>query len=377
MSLCWNFRRMNMTKSKKSLLELCLSPDLGGLELYMMRASKALCDDFDVVSVINPNGKLEQYYKETPHQYELVEKRSNLWMLGAAQKLARIIDTHAIDIVHLHWTKDIPIAVLAKKLSQRDPQLVQTRNMNMTRFKDDFYHRFLYKNITMMLAVTKRVAEQITRYIPAPIRPKVEVLYMGTSIPETLSEEERESFRMEHQMSDTFAVGIVGRIEEPKGQHLLIDVVSRLEGVSAYFVGHEMKEGYTETLKVQAERLGVADRVHFLGFMKNPAHFMQACDALVLATPCETFGLVVIEAMAVETPMVATKACGPLEIIEDGVSGMLFESMDAESLQEKVTFLKEDAVRRKKIAKAGKVRVENTFLDRTQFQKLSELLRSL
>ena len=138
MSSCWNFRRTRMTKSKKSLLELCLSPDLGGLELYMMRASKALDDDFDVVSVINPKGKLEQYYKETSYHYELVEKGSNLLMLGAARKLAKIIDENRIDVVHLHWTKDIPIAVLAKKLSKSDPQLVQTRNMNMTRFKTTF-----------------------------------------------------------------------------------------------------------------------------------------------------------------------------------------------------------------------------------------------
>ena len=342
-----------------------------------IRFLKALSDDFNVISVISPKGKLESYYEGTTHRYAMVEKSSNLMMLVAAKKLAKIIDENSVDVLHLHWTKDIPIAVLAKKLSKSHPKLVQTRNMNMTRFKDDFYHRLLYKNIEMMLPVTKRVAEQIERYIPENIRPRVEVLYMGTPVPELLSEKERESFRRKQQISDTFGVGIVGRIEESKGQHLLIEVLSKLEGVSAYFVGHEMQEGYMETLKAQAKSLGIAERVHFLGFMNNPAHFMQACDALVLATPCETFGLVVIEAMAVETAMIATKACGPLEIIEDGVSGMLFESMDAESLQEKVTFLKEDAVRRKKIAKAGKVRVENTFLDRTQFQKLSELLRSL
>ena len=366
-----------MTQSKTKLLELCLSPDLGGLELYMMRASKALSDTFDVISVINPNGKLEQYYTATSHRYALVEKKSNLLMFGAAYELAKVMDENSTEVVHLHWTKDIPIAVLAKKLSKSNPKLVQTRNMNMTRFKDDFYHRFLYQNIAMMLSVTKRVAQQIETYIPEGIRPRIEVLYMGTAVPKCLSVQEREDFRVTHEMAGTFSVGIVGRIEEPKGQHLLIDVVSKLESVSAFFVGHEMQEGYTETLKDQAKSLGIADRIHFLGFMKNPAHFMQACDALVLATPCETFGLVVIEAMAVETPMLATKACGPLEIIEDGVSGMLFESMDAENLRKKIVFLQEDDIRRESIAKAGQKRVKEHFLDTTQFQKLAVLLESL
>ena len=54
---------------RKNLLELCLSPDLGGLELYMMRAAKALCDDFNVISVITPKGKLSRYYEKTEHRY--------------------------------------------------------------------------------------------------------------------------------------------------------------------------------------------------------------------------------------------------------------------------------------------------------------------
>ena len=68
---------------KKNLLELCLSPDLGGLELYMMRCAKALDDTFNVISVINPRGKLGQYYDDTQYRCEYVEKKSNLLMFGS------------------------------------------------------------------------------------------------------------------------------------------------------------------------------------------------------------------------------------------------------------------------------------------------------
>jgi len=361
----------------KNLLELCLSPDLGGLELYMMRAAKALSEEMDVISVISPKGKLESYYKETPHRYEMVEKGSNLLMFGAAKKLAKIIDDHSIDVVHLHWTKDIPIAVLAKKLSKQKPKLVQTRNMNMTRFKDDFYHRFLYQNIDMMLPVTQRVAEQIKKFVPDAIRPRVELLYMGTDIIDGMSEKERGTFRVEQKMEQTFAVGMVGRIEEHKGQHLLIEAIVALENVSAFFVGHEMVEGYTETLKEQAKHLGVEERVHFLGFMKNPMHFMQACDAMVLATPCETFGLVVIEAMSVGTPMIATKACGPLEIIEDGVSGMLFEDQDINALRQKIELLSSNSELHRALSAEAVTVVHQRFNTQVQFEKLRELIGSM
>lgn len=367
--------------SRKNLLELCLSPDLGGLELYMMRCAKALYDDFNVISVINPAGKLEQYYSDTEHQYSMLEKRSNLLMFSAAKKLAKTIDDNAIDIVHLHWTKDIPIAVLAKQLSKQKPKLAQTRNMTMTRFKDDFYHRYLYKNIDLMLPVTKQVGEQIKRFVPESIRPKIAVLYMGTDEVVLLNEQNLQNFRQEQGMDKGFAVGLVGRIEETKGQHLLIEAIALLRqkeiNVEAFFVGHEMEEGYIETLKVKAETLDVAASVHFLGFMKNPMHFMQACDAMVLATPCETFGLVVIEAMSVGTPLVATNACGPLEIIDDGESGLLFETNSSVELSKKVEMLCRDATLCQKISEKAVAKVEDTFNNEKQFKKLVTVLSSI
>ena len=367
---------MRQMKSK-NVLELCLSPDLGGLELYMMRAAKVLSRTFNVISVINKNGKLEDYYKETAHRYELLSKKSNLFMFSAANRLAKIIDENKIEVVHLHWTKDLPIAVLAKYLSKQNPKLVQTRNMNMTRFKDDFYHRLLYKNIEMMLPVTKRVAKQLEKFIPERVRPKIEVLYMGTPKVSTLSEEETTLFRKEHGMDECFAVGMVGRIEEHKGQHLLIEAIEKLEGIELFFVGHEMKEGYIEELKVLAEKRGLSKRVHFLGFMKNPMHFMQTCDAMILATPCETFGLVVIEAMSVGTPMIATRACGPMEIITDETDGLLFNDQDVTELSEKIHRLYSDKKFANELSCNAQKTVEKRFDTEKQFDKLAKVLGSL
>jgi len=368
-----------MTNNKENLLELCFSPDLGGLELYMLRCAQALVSDFNVVSVIHPQGKLKSYYEGSSDKYVEIEKRSNLLMLGAAKRLAEVIDAHEVSIVHLHWTKDIPIAVLAKKLSKQDPKLVQTRNMLMTRFKDDFYHRFLYKNIALMVPTSYEVKDQIERFIPSDIRPKVEVVYMGVAAPEMLSEQDVETLRNDLGMKKSFSVGLVGRIEESKGQILLIKAIKYLgdQGldVQAFFVGHPMQESYLETLKTEVKGLGLESRIHFLGFMKNPHHFMQVCDALVLATKHETFGLVLIEAMQMGTAIIGANRGGPVEIIEDEKSGLLFESMSSESLAEKIAYLYKDNLRKEAIAKAGKERAQEMFLDTVQFQKLSAVIK--
>ena len=370
-----------MKKMTKNLLELCLSPDLGGLELYMVRAAKAMEDDFNLISVINENAKIEQYYENTEFKYEKINRKGSFSIFNAL-KLAKIIDKNQIDTIHMHWTKDIPIAVLAKLFSNQKPKIVQTRNMNMTRFKDDFYHRFLYKNIDKMLAVTYKVKEQIQKYIPQDIRPDVEVLYMGSDKPELLDDEGIKNYRNELGLKDDdFLVTLVGRIEEAKGQHLLIEAMQMLkqENIPAkiFFVGHAMRESYIEELKTKVKEKNLENEVVFYGFTKNPHNFMQASDVVVLATDCETFGLVVIEAMQVGTPALATNQCGPLEMIEHEKSGLLFEKNSSEDIYKQIKKLYENPTLAKEIAETGKLRAEDKFSNTKQFKKLAIILKAI
>jgi len=362
-------------------MELCLSPDLGGLELYMVRAAKALDDDFNLISVLNDKAKIEQYYENTSFKYEKITRKRS-FSFFTARKLAEIIDENAIDVIHMHWTKDIPIAVMAKLLSKKKPKLVQTRNMNMTRFKDDFYHRFLYKNMDMMLAVSYKVKEQIQKFIPEEIRPKVEVLYMGSDKAELLSDEEVKAYRKDLGVTeDDFLVGMVGRVEESKGQYLLIEAAEKIKDASipakVFFVGHAMKASYLDELKQMVRDKGLEKMIVFHGFTKKPQDFMQASDAIVLATECETFGLVVIEAMQVGTPAIATNQCGPLEMIEYEKSGLLFEKNSSDDLFRQIEKLYNNPALQKDISKAGQVRVEEMFSNEKQFKKLSAFLNEI
>jgi len=370
-----------MPSPKKTILELCLSPDLGGLELYMVRAAKALSDEFNVISIINEDSKLEQYYDEG-HKYHKIKKNHNLFMFGAARELATIIDSQNVEMIHMHWTKDMPFVVLAKLLSKSKPKIIQTRNMTMTRFKDDFYHRLMYKNINLMLPVTYQVKEQLERFIPQDIRPKIEVLYMGSDKPQMLNNKELSELKSELAMSEnSFNLGLVGRINEAKGQHLLIKAVGELakEGldVNAYFVGHAMEKSYLEMLKQDVKDRGLQSNIHFLGFMKNPHHFYQVCDGVVLASKRETFGLVLIEAMQVGTAVIGSNSGGVVEIIDDEKTGLLFEAQNFNSLAYEIKKLINDKKLLAEIAKNGKIKCEEKFSNELQFKKLTNILKEL
>ena len=361
---------------KIAIIELCMSPDLGGLELYMAKASLALQKNFNVISVINENAKLNEYLDETVK----IKKTFNIFMFSSAKKLAKLIDDKEVKLLHIHWTKDIPFVVLAKVLSNSKPKIVQSRHMSMTRYKDDFYHNFLYKNIDMILAVTKQVQEQIIKYIPSDVRPKLEVLYPGADKQKNISDKEVEELQEKLGMkNNSFKIGMVGRINEDKGQHLLIKAVELLNlrghEVDAYFVGSAMSESYLEKLKEEVKEKNLQNSIHFVGFLKSPSSFYAACDTIVMASKRETFGLVLVEAMLMKKSVVAPNSGGVLEIIDDRKNGLLFESQNFESLADSLELLINDKELVKNIATKAKEKAIKMFDNEIQFKELSKIFQ--
>lgn len=345
----------------------------------MMRASRYLGEE--CISVINEKGKLKSYYEDSAYRYFTLKRRNVLFSWLSARQLARIIDDEVIDVVHLHWTKDLPLAIMAKFLSARKPKVVQSRHMTMTRFKDDFFHRFLYKNLDLMIAVTQQVKDQIQRFVPSDISPRIEVLYIGAEQPVMISDEEKKERRQQLGLENSFTVGIVGRIEPPKGQWVLIDAIEKLihQGIDAkaLIVGHAMNEEYLAVVQKDVAMRGLHDRIVFTGFTNEAQTLMQLCDVMVLATENETFGLVLIEAMMCGVCVAASNSGGPLEIIDDGVNGMLFKTFDSEDLASKLAQLQQDEGLRKTLAMAGKEKALERFESVKQFDALKRVMESV
>lgn len=355
----------------KNILELCLSPDLGGLELSVVK-----CFDYFKISTptyicVAPHKKLDARVED---EKKFLLKRSKLFPFVPAFKLAKFIDEKEIDIIHFHWTKDIATAVLAKVLSKRSPKIVQSRHMGMTRFKSDFYHKWLYENISTIHAVTQQVKEQLQKYIPQSVRPKVEMVYLGVDLPIVDAQKVSELSKL-YALEGSFVVGIVGRIEEAKGQYLLIEALSKLkqENIKALIIGATMDEEYLTELKAMSAAFHLQQRVVFTGFTKDVNEHLALCDVSVLATPKETFGLVVIESMANEVPVIATNRGGPLEIIDDKVDGLLFERT-SDDLADKIEMLYESENLREEIAKNALKKVEEKFYKEKQMKRMCEVI---
>ena len=93
----------------------------------------------------------------------------------------------------------------------------------------------------------------------------------------------------------------------------------------------------------EARDLGIAERVFFLGKLKNPLEALAISDLFVLPSESESFGLAALEAMACGVPVVATEAGGLPEVIRHGVSGMLSPVGDVEQMADHAAFLLDPA----------------------------------
>ena len=364
------------------VLELCLSTGVGGLELYAVRtATQLVARNIDCVAVVGRNTMTAERMRQNGVATIEFNKTSRHLPLLSAWRLARLIDEQRVDIIHMHWAKDLNLAVLAKSMSKRPVKLVYTRQMMLTRPKKDIFHRMLYRRVDLFLTITQQLCDLAKQYLPMPNN-AIKTLYYGVEAPPVLDEQNKQALRQSLQIpNNSFAIGMIGRIEAGKGQHLLIAATNELvkQGypVHATFIGPAMNADYENKLKKQVKDWQLSDAINFYGSHPNPVEIMSAFAVVVLATKQETFGLVLIEAMRNGVAVIGTRAGGVPEIIDEGITGLMFAPEDAGELTEKLSLLVSDKSLCQKLALAGKEKADRMFSQELHYQQLVGYMEGL
>ncbi len=153
---------------------------------------------------------------------------------------------------------------------------------------------------------------------------------------------------------------ICGRLQARKGipDYLAAVVLLQQDHPDAHHlvIGAGQPE-YLSRLQAEVDRLGLAERVHFLGYRRDARALMAGVDILVSAAVQEPFGRSLIEAMAAGVPVVATRSGGPEEIVDDGVSGYLVDVGDVVAMAGKIAHLLGDSEHALALGLAGRQRV--------------------
>jgi glycosyltransferase involved in cell wall biosynthesis len=176
---------------------------------------------------------------------------------------------------------------------------------------------------------------------------------------------------------DGFTIVHSGRFVPQKNQPLLLRAFAGMEDRSSrlWMLG----EGPLESeLRAKARKLGVADRVDWLGFQTDPYPFYRAADCMVLSSDWEGLPNVILESMVCETPVISTQCPhGPDELIEDGATGCLVPTGDMEAMIAALNRLHGDDSLRRRISLAARAAVEDAYGDARPIQEYSALFQRL
>lgn len=241
--------------------------------------------------------------------------------------------------------------------------------------------RLIAATATTIVANSSYTAESVRAAAPGA---RVEVVHNGVDVarfdPARIS---REAARLrlrslEGIPTDRPVFGVVAQLSPWKGQDTAIEALALLRerGIDAHllligsakFVEAATRfdnEAYLRRLHELAARAGLGERVSFMGEREDVKDLLRALDLLLAPSWEEPFGRALIEAMALEVPVLATSVGGPAEIVREGIDGMLLSPRDAGPWADAAAALTQDPGRRERMGRAGRERVLAQFgLDR-------------
>ena len=349
----------------------------GGAETHAIRLMNALSPStFNVIAAPSrPGGSLMSRLAPHVRLRPLTEggASSTLQIVRSRNPLRDLIDEVKADVVCSFLELPGIVAASAVRASKRQPvhvacvqNTLSVRYGRGTRASSRIGHRAVlsqvgrsYRQADRIVALTHGVADDFLTLYPE-LGERVQVIYnAGMDDSVVLARQEP----IDVPPGPPLIVAC-GRLFEQKGYPILLEAIHTVvqsRPVRLWVLGEGPLRGELEN---QAEALGIAEQVTFLGFQSNPYGYMAAADLFVLSSHYEGFANVVVEALASGAPVVSTDCPhGPGEILSHGETGLLVPPGDPKALAEAILVALGDSELREQFRRAGPARAERFHAD--------------
>jgi glycosyltransferase involved in cell wall biosynthesis len=349
-------------------------PGLGGVATAQLRLALALEETVEVKSIAFCHGgrtRVAEMFADAGLEtigYEAGEFSyfHPKAFLRGSRAFLKLLREQKIDIVHTADLLGVYHAGLACKLA-RVPLVCHIRSnfeQMLWQYKPPlraashfvFVSNAVWRNFDAIYRVPERLGSVIYDWGPEPLD-------------EASAEDARRRVRAEFRIeSDAHVIGMIARVQPPKDFATLIRAVSevvkshtqaRLLCVGEYDHPHCL-EHYRELCSL-AEELGVSERIIWAGLRNDVADLIRAMDVCVLSTHVEGMPLVLLEAMALRRPVIATRVGGIPELVTHEETGLLFEKNDWQELAREISMLIGDEDRAAQLARGGREHVRANF----------------
>ena len=302
------------------------------------------------------------------------------FVAAMGNSLLRLARKERLDLIHAHWL--IPQGLLAtfSKSWHRVPVLTTVHGSDAFRLKNGLLDRIKRKVLHKCEAWTANSHATAEALGPDTATIKPHIIPMGVDV-ERFRKGERGRLRSGLNKDD-LVILFVGRVVRGKGVEFLLDALSLLPSslrpkIRLWVVGEGQD---ADRLQQRTHGASGTLKVRFWGALRNELlpDFYAAADLLVVpASDTEGQGVVLAEAFAARLCLLATRAGGIEEVVEDGVTGMLVQPGDSQALARAIAKLLTDPELRRKLADNGFLRARNDYAWEIVAARFEDLYRGV
>jgi glycosyltransferase involved in cell wall biosynthesis len=298
-------------------------------------------------------------------------------------EIERWVIEDRVNVLHTHQPSLLG-SLIPWVYRREDIVVIASRHIMNNHNKRGLYHRWLYRRLDALVVMSQTLRANVLATHALKER-QVKVIHLGLDF--DVFKHERVDYQKQRASwgadEHTTVIGLVGRIDPAKGQATFIKAAAGLtknlkpdERVKFVIVGEETRgldHSYMEELQELVRAFRLEDFVVFAGFQANIPEVMAALDIVVMPSRQEAFGLVAIEAMAMECPIVISNGGSAQEIVGAEEYGLLMRTEDAFDLQRQMRFLLDHPERWREMGKKARAHVVANFDRKVRLQRTLEL----
>jgi glycosyltransferase involved in cell wall biosynthesis len=349
------------------ILQTCFSHSWGGLEMETLKISGQLVENGKSVYLIIPKAsRLEREVKNYDKRIKTLSISGNYF--SKLKSISKILKQENFDVIHTHLSHDLGLLMPALLLTGSKSKLFLTKHMASGIKKKDLIHRILYSRIDGVFAISNYIKKNVLYTCPVK-QEKVHLIPNGIDLHKFIPEKfDRDILREKMGIkNNSVVIGLIGRISPLKGHKEFVLAAEKLKPLipNAVFLvaggASYGEEVYEKEIRNMVKKTGMDSQFKFLGFRNDIPEILSVIDILAFPSYEESFGLTLLESMAMKVPVVAVGNAGILDIVIDNVSGILIPPRDSDALSKGIFKIYQDKNIREKFVNEGRQRVEKYF----------------
>ncbi len=312
------------------LMQIMAGSENGGAENFFVRLSSALSD-------FNINQKIIT----RPNNYRVPKLRSSKLSVTEA-RFGGFFDFHTDRIIKKEFKSFMPDAIISwmNRGTFHSTRSLKSENFIHIARLGGYYNLKYYKNCDHLIANTKGIYNWLERSNSNDIG----IHYIPNFVEESgRSFEEKRKRKVDIEKVNLFSAG---RLHENKCFDILIKSIVNIKYIYLSIAGDGPLKNYLINL---SRKLGVSDRVSFLGWRNDLSSIFEESDIFIYPSRHEPLGNVILEAWANKVPVIAASSQGPKELITNNLNGILFPIDNVSLLSKSIIDLVSDQKKNRKV----------------------------